>query len=105
MEYIESPIMGDSIAEDRKVSSESAKARKFALTYYGTTKEFPCGKTQDVVLKYIKRTKGGRGGSFDMVLKDGRRKAFLGKTFEKKENIIGYEFVPEEVASTQPQGK
>ncbi len=36
-----------------------------------------------------------------MVLKDGKRKPFLGKIFEKRGHIIGYEFVPEEVASSQ----
>ena len=100
MEYIESPIMGDSIAEDRKVSSESAKARKFTLTFYGTTKEFPCGKTQDAVLKYIKQAKGGRGGSFDMVLSDGSKEPFLEDVFELEGEVVGYEFVPED---TPPQ--
>ncbi len=40
-----------------------------------------------------------------MVLKGGKRKAFLGKKFEKKEGIIGYKFMPEELVSAQPQGK
>ncbi len=93
--------MGDSATEDKKVSGESTVVHndEFHLTFYGTTEPFDYGCSKADVLSYIKDAKGGRGGSFKVVLKDGKRKPFLGKTFEKKENIIGYEFLPEEVAS------
>ena len=97
--------MGDSATEDKKVSGDSTEVNsyEFLLTFYGTKdKPFDYGSSKEDVLKYIKNATGGRGGTFNMVLKGGKRKPFLCKTFEKKDNIIGYEFVPEEV---QPQGK
>ena len=78
----------------------------FLLTFYGTKDNpFDYGSSTEDVLNYIKNASGGRGGTFDVVLKGGKRKAFLGKKFEKKEGIIGYKFVPEELVSAQPQGK
>ncbi len=93
--------------KDMKVSDESVEVNsdEFFLTFYDTTEIFDYGVEKEAVLQYIKELKGGRGGSFKVVLKDGKRKPFLGKTFEKKENIIGYEFLPEEVASAQQTGK
>jgi hypothetical protein len=96
--------MEDCTTEDMmKVSGESTEvnSNEFLLTFYDTTEPFDYGSEKEAVLEYIKGSKGGRGGSFKMVMKGGKRKPFLGKTFEKKENIIGYEFVPEEVASPQ----
>ena len=47
------------IHKEMKVSSGegTTKAGKFRLTFYGTTKEFPLGAKQDVVLRYIKQAK------------------------------------------------
>jgi hypothetical protein len=88
-----------------KVSSgEGTKAGKFELSFYGSTEKFSCGKTQDVVLNYIKRAKGGRGGCFKVVLKDGSKEPFLDDVFTLEGEVTGYEFVPEEVAPPQ-QGK
>jgi hypothetical protein len=92
--------MADFTGEDMK----GTEVNEFALTFYETTELFDYGSEKDDVLQYIKGRKGGRGGSFKMVMKDGKLKPFLGKIFEKKENINGYEFVPEEVTSSQ-QGK
>ena len=94
--------MADFIGEDMK--GTEVNSNEFALTFYDTTEPFDYGSEKEAVLQYIKDTKGGRGGSFKMVMEDGKRKPFLGKIFEKKENINGYEFVPEEVALPQ-QGK
>ena len=88
--------MGDSVTKDKKVCVDSTKVNSdtFLLTFYGTTESFVYGTSTDDVLNYIKNGTGGRSGTFDAVLKGGKRKSFLGKTFEKKDGIIGYEFVP-----------
>jgi hypothetical protein len=94
--------MEDSTTEDTKnVFGESRDTNTdvFLLKYYGSTTSFRYGSSQGAVLNYIKEHKGGRGGCFNLVAKDGQHEPFLGEIFEKEENIIGYEFVPEELAS------
>ncbi len=100
--------MGDSTSEVMKVSGDNSmqvNSDVFLLTFYDSTEPFDYGAAQETVLQYIMNAKGGRGGCFKVVLKNGRRKPFLGKTFEKNENIIGYAFVPEEVAPSSQPGK
>ena len=94
--------MTDFNGEDMK--DTEVNSNEFLLTFYNITEPFDYGSEKEAVLDYIKGLTRGRGGSFKMVMKDGKRKPFLGKIFEKNENITGYEFVPEEVASPQ-QGK
>ncbi len=92
--------MSDFTAEDMKTSTKP----KFALTFYGTTEEFPFGKKQVDVLNYIKNAKGGRGGSFKVVFKDGSKEPFVDDVFTLEGEVMGYEFNPEELAPHQ-QGK
>ncbi len=95
--------MVDFTGEDLK-GTVMVNSNEFALTFYDTTEFFDYGSEKEAVLQYIKDSKGGRGGVFKTVMKDGKRKPFLGKILENKENIIGYEFVPEELGLSR-QGK
>eukprot|EP01039_Chlorochromonas_danica_P007664 gene7664-8469_t len=77
----------------------ATNTNEFQLSFYGSTEKFDYGSEKEDVLQYIKRVKSGRAGDFKMVLKDGKRKPFLGKVFEKREDIEGYEFVPEDATT------
>jgi hypothetical protein len=80
----------------------ATNTNKFSLTFYGTTMDFSYNSEKEAVLNFIKDLKG-KGGAFLTILKGGEREPFLGNIFVKKEDIHGYEFLPQDLTtSVQP---